>query len=232
MKKLFLGFCVLTLFSFQGSLPIIKVYEKEEKLEKLQRKGFAVLILLEEPFVDKAWSKKLKEFGKVDSRQNEYIVTEAVVPNISGQPVRIYSKVTEKAKQGVEVWMAIDLGTEFITKKHPKADQLEQILYQFAVDIYRSDYLIQVEEAEKVLAKSTREYERTVSAELKIRNKIQRNKDDKKELLEKLKETKMDSIQLVKDLEMNKLEQKQDSLETIKMKKAVESVKTKMAQIK
>ena len=231
MKKLIIGFCVLALFSFQGSSPIIKVYEKEEKLEKLQRKGFAVLILLEEPFVDKAWSKKVKEFGKVESRQNEYIITEAVVPNVSGQPVRIYSKVTEKTKQGVEVWMAIDLGTEFITKKHAKAEQLEQLLYQFAVDVYRADYTLQVEEAEKILAKSTKEYERTVSAELKIRNKVQKNKDEKKELLEKLKETKMDSIQLVKDLQMNKLEQNQDSLETIKMKKAVESVKSKMAKI-
>jgi len=231
MKKLLAGFCLLALFSFQGNTPVIKVYEKEEKLEKLQRQGFAVLILLEEPFVDKAWSKKVKEFGKVESRKNEYIVTEAVVPQISPQPVRVYSKVTEKAKQGVEVWLGVDMGTEFITSKHPKSEQLEQILYQFAVDVYKADYLLQVEEAEKILAKSTKEYERTVAAELKIRNKIQKNKDDKKELMDKLKETKMDSIQLVKDLEMNKLEQKQDSIETIKMKKAVDAVKAKMSKM-
>jgi len=231
MKKLIICFCVFALFAFQGSSPAIKIYEKEEKLEKLQRKGFAVLILLEEPFVDKAWTKKIKEFGKVESKHNEYIINEAIVPQVSPQPVRIYSKVTEKTKQGVEVWIAIDLGTEFITKKHVKSDQMEQILYQFAVEVYKADYALQVEEAEKVLAKSTKEYERTVASELKIRNKIQKNKDDKKELLEKLKETKMDSLQLVKDLEMNKLEQKQDSLETVKMKKAVDAVKAKMAKI-
>ena len=231
MKKIVLGLCLLALFSFQGNTPVIKVYEKEEKLEKLQRKGLAVLILLEEPFVDKAWSKKIKEFGKVESSQNEYIISDAVIPQISAQPVRVYSKVTEKTKQGVEVWMAIDLGTEFITKKHSKSDQLEQILYQFTVELYRSDYLLQVEEAEKVLAKSSKEYEKTVSTEVKVRNKMLRNKDDKKELLEKLKATKMDSLQLVKDLEMNKLEQKQDSLEMVKMKKAVETVKAKMNKI-
>lgn len=232
MKHLFAVLGLFFVFSFQGSNPSIKVYEKEEKVEKLQRKGYAVLILLEQSIVKKAWNKKVKEFGKLESRGDEYVVQEAVMPTISAQPTRLYSKVMEKTKQGTEVWMSVDLGTEFVSGKHAKSEEIETILYQFAVDVYRADYALQVEEAEKALAKTNREYERSVATELRITNKMQRNREQKKDLLEKLKENKMDSIQLVKDKEVNRLEQKQDSLEVVKMKKAVEIVKAKMATIK
>lgn len=232
MKKLLVGIGIMAMFSFQGSTPAIKVVEKEEKVEKLQRKGFAVLILLEKSIIEKAWFKKAKEFGKTESGGGEYIVHEATMPTISSQPVRMYSKVTEKTKEGTEVWMAVDLGTEFITGKHQNRAEVERILYQFAVDAYRADYAIQVEEAEEALAKSTKEYERTVANEQKVRNRMQKNKDEKKALLMKIQENKLDSVQLVKDLEMNKLEQKQDSIETVKLRKAVEVVKNKMASVK
>lgn len=232
MKKLFVGICIASLFAFQGSTPSIKVLEKEEKVENLQRKGFSVLILLEKSIIEKAWFKKAKEFGKTESGGGEYIVHQALMPSISPNQVRFYSKVTEKNKQGTEVWIAVDLGTEFVTGKHPKRADVEKILYQFAVDAYRADYALQVEEAEATLAKSIKEYERTVANEQKVRNKMQKNADQKKSLLMELQENKMDSAQLVKDLEMNKLEQSQDQAETEKLRKAVEIVKNKMANVK
>lgn len=232
MKKLFIGICIASLFAFQGSTPSIKVSEKEEKIENLQRKGFSVLILLEKSIIEKAWFKKAKEFGKIESGGGQYIVHEALMPTISPSQVRFYSKVTEKAKQGTEVWMAIDLGTEFIAGKHLKRADAEKILYQFAVEAYRADYAIQVEEAEATLAKSIKEYERTVASEQKVRGKMQKNADQKKSLLLELQENKLDSAQLVKDLEMNKLEQSQDQAETEKLRKAVEIVKNKMASVK
>ncbi len=231
MRKLFIGICIASFFSFQGSVPSIKVVEREENVEKLQRIGFAVLIQLEKQIIEKGWSKKVKEFGKVDASGSEYIVHEAMMATISPKPVRMYSKVIEKSKQGTEVWMSVDLGTEFVTGKHQNRDELEKILYQFAVDAYRADYAEQVEEAEKTLAKSTKEYERTVANEQKVRNRMQKNRDQKQDLLNQIKENKMDSVQLVKDLEMNKLEQKQDLEETEKLRKAVEIVKDKMARV-
>jgi hypothetical protein len=228
-------FYLLVLFPFFVSHSFsqtIKVLEKEDKIEKMQRKGYVVLIQLEEPFVDKAWSKKTKEYGKVESKGNEYIVHEAMMPSFSSSPVKFYSKVTEKSKQGTEVWMAVDLGTDFVTKKHVKSEEVEKFLYQFAVETYQADINIQIQEAEKTLLKTSKEYERTVAGELKVRNKMQKNKEQKAALLEELKQTKSDSIQLVKDLEMNKLEQKQDSLEVVKLKKAVEAVKAKLTAIK
>ena len=232
MKKLFVGICIASLFAFQDSTPNIKVLEKEEKVENLQRKGFSVLILLEKSIIEKAWLKKAKEFGKIESSGGEYIAHEALIPTITPNQVRFYSKVTEKTKLGTEVWMAVDLGTEFISGKHQKRAELEKILYQFAVDAYRADYAIQVDEAEATLAKSIKEYERTVANEQKVRGRMQKNADQKKGLLMEIKENKLDSMQLVKDLEMNKLEQSQDQTETEKLRKAVEIVKYKMANVK
>ena len=232
MKKLFVVISIASLFAFQGSSPTIKVIEKEEKFENLQRKGFSVLILLEKSIIEKAWFKKVKEFGKIESAKGEYIVYEALMPTISPTQVRFYSKVIEKTKQGTEVWLAVDLGTEFITGKHPKKEELERILYQFAVDVYRADYALQVEEAEATLAKSIKEYERTVANEQKVRGKMEKNADQKQDLLKEIKENKLDSVQLVKDLEMNKLEQSQELTETEKLRKAVEIVKNKMASVK
>jgi hypothetical protein len=231
MRKLLIAFFLPLLLAFQSNPPSIKVYEKEEKVENLQRNGFAVLILLEKSMVEKAWSKKVKELGKVESRGEQYTVKEAVMPSISAQPVRLYSKVLEKSKQGVEVWVAVDLGTEFVTSGHAKKAEIERLLYDFALETYRADLAMQVSEAEDALSKSTKEYERSIATEQKIRNKKERNVEQKKELLLKLQENKQDSLQLVKDMEMNKLEQKQDSVEVVKMKKAVEIVKNKMSKL-
>jgi len=231
MRRLLIIVALPILLAFQSNPPTIKVYEKEEKIENFQRKGFAVLILLEKSTIEKAWYKKVKELGKVDSRGEQYIVREAVLPNISSQPVGLYSKVVEKSKQGVEVWVGVDLGTEFVTSSHAKKDEIERMLYDFALETYRVDLAMQVSEAEEVLAKSTKEYERSIATEQKIRNKKERNVEQKKDLLLRLQENKQDSLKLVKDLEMNKLEQTQDSVEVVKMKKAVEVVKNKMAKL-
>jgi hypothetical protein len=231
MKTIFSTFLLVSV-CFTAMAQSVKIYEKEEKVDKMQRKGYAVLLLLEESFVDKAWSKKVKEFGKVDSKGSEYMVKEAVMPTFSPTPIRFYSKVTEKAKQGTEVWIGVDLGPDFVTKKHVKSKEAEDLLYQFAVETYRADINLQIEEAEKTLTKTTKEYERSVGSELKVRNKIQKNKEEKKKLQDQIVQNRVDSAQLVKDLEMNKLEQKQDSVEVAKMKKAVEAVKAKLNNIK
>lgn len=231
--RLLLSFASLfTVIAFSAKSQVIKVTEKDDRIEKMQRNGYVVLIQLEKPFVAKNWSKKVKSYGKADISGDEYIVHQATMPEISSSPVKFYSKVNEKAKQGTEVWVAIDLGTEFVTKGHAKTQAAEKLLYQFAVEVYQADIQIQLEEAEGAVAKSSKEYEKALAGETKVKGKMQRNKEQKMNLLNEIKQNKVDSVQLVKDLEMNKLEQKQDSLEVVKMKKAVEAVKAKLAAIK
>jgi len=210
----------------------IKVVDKDDRIEKMQRNGYSVLIQLEKSFVAKNWAKKVKSYGKAEISGDEYIVHQATMPEISSSPVKFYSKVNEKAKQGTEVWMAVDLGTEFVTKDHIKTQAAEKLLYQFAVETYQADIKIQIEEAETTLGKTTKEYEKSVAGEAKVKTKMQKNKEEKMGLLNEIKQNKVDSVQLVKDLEMNKLEQKQDSLEVVKMKKAVEVVKAKLTTVK
>ncbi|MEY3451017.1 MAG: hypothetical protein RL711_842, partial [Bacteroidota bacterium] len=186
----------------------VMVTEHEETIDNVTRKGMSTIILLEQEITEKSWLKKLKEFGKVESSKNIYTVAIANISGISSTPVNIISTITQSDK-GSKVFWSIEMGKAYVsTKDDPaKYSTAEKILHDFAVMVYREDINDQIKDAEKVLSQTVKVQDKKVRLGGDLVNKVERNKQQKLNLEQKLRDNADELIQLQKDIEQNKLDQ-------------------------
>ncbi|MEY3417949.1 MAG: hypothetical protein RL060_2061 [Bacteroidota bacterium] len=210
----------------------VMVTEHEETIDNVTRKGMSTIILLEQEITEKSWLKKLKEFGKVESSKNIYTVAIANISGISSTPVNIISTITQSDK-GSKVFWSIEMGKAYVsTKDDPaKYSTAEKILHDFAVMVYREDINDQIKDAEKVLSQTVKVQDKKVRLGGDLVNKVERNKQQKLNLEQKLRDNADELIQLQKDIEQNKLDQAASVIEVGKVKNAVEAVKAKLLKV-
>lgn len=229
MKKIILIALMASNIAFAQK---VTVAEGEEKAEDLPRKGLYTLLELDEDVVKREWNRKLKEFGSVRTKSGVYILEQAKILSISETPIKVLSKVDHSMK-GTKVWIAVDLGTSFITKdgEPAKYKELEKIVHDFGVNMYIADINEQIKEAEKVLENNVKEQEKQISKGENIKNNIAKNRNYKLSLEKKIVETdslyrnlKFDSIQNVQN-------QKASAESVEKMKRAVDLTRAKINKV-
>lgn len=231
--KKFISVLVLCFALFNLSLAQkVNVTEFEETIENVNRKGMVTTILLDPEQVEKAWLKKLKEFGKVDVSKSIYIVEIALIVGISATPVRIVSTITNNDK-GSRIFWSIEMGKTYVSSKddQEKYHTAEKILHDFGVMLYREDINDQIKDAEKVLSQTVKLQEKKLKQGVDLLSKTEKNKQNKLVLEQKLKENAEELIQLQKDTEQNKLDQNAAAIEVDKVKLSVEAVKAKLLKV-
>ncbi len=116
MKKVFLTLCLFAAFfvNAQTQKIVIKVEHGHHLINALSKSGQYVIIGLDIKDVQSAWAKKLKGWGKVEESKGTYTVHGAIIPEISKNPVTIYSHVST-SNSGTKVWWGIDLGSAMVT---------------------------------------------------------------------------------------------------------------------
>ena len=179
MKQILLS--LFTLVSIFSSLAqTVKVNETDRKVGKVLRTGQAISLELDEKFVSKLWKKQIKDFGK-SSKEGEFNVFEAgIIPSISTTPLKIITTVQGSGSHGTIVWMAVDMGSEWITANHSKYSTLEKILHDFGVKAYTEDINKDIEAAESALNKASKDYEKMKKEGQKLANNHKQNAEQKK----------------------------------------------------
>jgi hypothetical protein len=223
-----LAFFIYT-FSFGQK---IKVSESQENIEKIPRTGLSTIIELDDDDVEDNWKKQLKSFGKVESSKGIYTVAIANVPSVSSSPCRITSIVKSSGK-GTQVWYSIDLGNAHVTSSGNSSayKAAEKILNDFAILCYKDDINSQIKDAEKALANSVKAQEKEVNQGQDLLKDVEKNKQDKINLEQKIKENGEQAVQLQKDIAKNKTDQAAAGQDVEKMKKALEVVKAKLTTV-
>ena len=230
-KLMRIVFSLLVISCLSALAQKVEIEEKAMKSFGLERNGFATTLALEDKFVEKAWVKKLKEFGKVERDKNEYKVNLAEVPSVSNAQVTIYSYVLPSSG-GVMVWYAIDKGSGYVNEENKKEfDAAVKILHDFGVERYVADINEQIKEAEDALRDVVKDQEKVVNKGSKLATDLEENKEHKIELLQELKSNKADSIVLEKEISFNLKEQDKMKQEVEKMKIALDNVKAKLDEV-
>ena len=176
--------------------------------------------------------KKLKEFGgKSSNVKGGSEIEGASIPSVAKNPVKIITAV-DKAKGGVEVWWAIDMGTTYMEKGGSGWSAAEKILLEFGREAYREDINEQIAEAEKAYEKAQKSYEKEVKEGENLVKDVEDNGKEKIKLEEDLKENGEELIQLKKDQEQNKKDQESAKKEAEKMKQAIDAVRAKLDGVK
>jgi hypothetical protein len=231
MKKLLTTVFVL----FIGLLPAfaqsILLHDAVKSIEGLSCTGVSTFIELDKKAVEKAWAKKLKEFGKVETTRKAVLVRVALIPEISPNAIKLYSTLEPSAK-GVTVFYALDLGDGFITPTLPEYEITRKILSDFAQSLYHDDMAEQVKETERAVMFTQKQYEKKTEEGKNLADKIEKNAADKIRLEKLLYENTQQAQRLKQELEQNKHQQEAMAEEATKVKKLSEDKKKKLEQLK
>ena len=231
MKKI-LAIGVIAVWSVMGFAQKVSVYESNKEIDNVPRKGMASSFQLDKKFVEKMWSKKLKEFGgKSSNVKGGSEIDGASIPSVAKNPVKIITSVG-KGKDGVEVWWAIDMGTAYMEKNGAGWSSAEKIMLDFGREVYREDINAQIAEAEKAFEKAQKDYEKEVKEGEGLVKSVEKNADEKIKLEQELKDNGENLVQLKKDQEQNKKDQESTKKESEKMKQAIEVVRAKLSGVK
>ena len=205
--------------------PRIVVVPDTEKIDGTAYKGVSSLISLDVKEVRKAWHKHLREYGRVSTVKDVYTVELAEIPVISNMPIDVYSKVVE-SNVGAKVFFGLTHSDGKAVEEGSKEfERASEMLYDFVVAQYRDDMNMQIEEAEKVVKITVRDYEKKVNEGEKLERNLEKNKEEKKELEQKLKDNAQEKKDLEAALATNKRE-REAALEDIeKVRKLAEEKK-------
>lgn len=230
MKKILTTLCLAGALGF-ASAQTVTVTESDQKVEKIVRTGHAISLELDEKFVEKLWKKECKEFGK-SSKSGKIMVFEAgIIPSLSTMPIKILTKV-EGGKNGTIVWMAVDMGSEWITASHPKYASLQKILHDFGVKAYTADINKDIEAAEAALNKASKDFDKSTKEGEKLAKSHAQNAEKKIQLEKQLTDNASEKVQLEKDIEQNTKDKEAGEKAVQKMTKALEDQKARLSNVK
>lgn len=229
MKKSIFTFLITLITSISFAQQVV-VSEANMEINKVSRPGLETSLDLDKKIVKDEWKKFLKEFGKVETSGNEFIIKEAKIPSISPSPVSIVSTV-EKGKKGTTVFIAIDMGDKWITRSTSSYVPAEKLLHDFGVTAYKNEINEQIKEAEKELKKAEKAKEKSEKEGEDLSNKLNKNRDDKIKLENDLKKNEEDKIQLEKDIDANKKDQENKKDDLNKAKDSLDKIKSKLDKV-
>ncbi len=209
----------------------ISVNSAEERVDGTPRTGLSTVVILEQQDIEKAWVKHLKEYGKVEAKNGNYIVDKVIIPSISTSSVKLYS-TTIASKEGTKIFLAVDLGKEYVTSATEREyTATQKILHDFAVKAYRDDINVQIADAEKALANSVKNQEKKFKDSQTLATNLEKNRQQKVQLEEQLKKNADENVQLLQLTEQNKLDQKAAAEDVEKMKIAIDRIRGKLNAI-
>lgn len=227
MKKIILALSAFLITASAFSQKDIKVTSRGYQVEKIDREGLSTVLELDKKFVKKKWEKFIKEYGKVESKKNLMLVNVAQINAISSNPVKLSSAV-ESSGKGTMVWMAIDMGTEYVVAGGKGYAAAENILKDFAKSCYKADVVEQLEEAQKAFDAASKKESKVIKEGEKLSSDLESNAKQKIKLENDIQNNAKEKVQLEKDISQNTKDQSSAKQEVGKMQKALDIKKAEL----
>lgn len=202
--------------SLRGQTVVVK--KQNEKIKGEATEGYATELEGKKENIASAWSKFLKEIGRVKLFSSEPVVI--AEPNFNGTVYPkgiVYAHLFESGKQ-TRVWLGI-LKADWEEKEYEFANKnLEKLVYRFGIQYNRSVVQNQIDES--------------LQAAQAVEKQQQRFVNQSKELAIRLGNNEQEKIQLQKSMDANKLENEALKIKIDQNKKAQDSLKNVAVQIK
>lgn len=194
-------------------------------------KGNSINILLDAQTIEKAWTKYLKEFGKLEKKSGFMVISNAVSPRISSLPLTLFA-TSDPLSGGLSLWWgflpAADSLPALSNDAHREASF---ILKEFGKSLYIDDINKDIEQAEKALQTTVKQYEKSATTGSSLEKSYNKNLGDSVTLVQKTLENTLQREQLRKEISSNKADQEAALAEIEKMKKARDLIKEKLSKV-
>lgn len=214
MKKftVLLAMCITT-FAFSQKVTVTK---KSDKIKGESAEGYGTTLEGSQEKVAAAWSRFLKDLGKVRSGSDYQFIENPAMGGTVYQTGIVYATANGN-EESTSVWMGIKAAEWTVNDIKIVENQLEKLVYQFGVKFYRDKIQAQIDEAVRASEAVTRQQQRLLNENKNLNLRLTNNGQEK--------------IQLEKNLETNKLEKLVLDQKIINNKKSQDSVKLAGEQI-
>lgn len=222
-----------TLISFhQLNAQQVEVKTANFTLRDKNISGYTCCLELDVKNVENGLSRFVRSLGKFDkAERNGWEGLTQMIPVISSDAIDFYAKMVVSPRC-IQVFMgALRSGTNSPVSGQAN-DNLNKMVYDFALEQYRNDLKKQIEEAERVVNLAVKAHDKRSREGEDIRYKLGRNRKEKIRLLMDLENNAGNLQKLLSDSTRNVAE-KETALEEInKVRQIAEERKQKLGLIK
>lgn len=232
-KRLFSGLFLSILILFAGlalHAQSVTVLPETREVEGLRRGGMTALVEFDKKTVEKAWTRFLKEFGKVETWKSGAMVVLAAnqtLPEYKGMD--LVSRL-DATTQGTKVFLSLGAKGDYAEPGTDAYEKAKTQLLAFCKQIYRDDISVQIDAAEKQVDDASKTHDKTVQMGEQLKRKLERNQDDQVKLQKEMEEKKADAERLKAEIQQNKIDQESALDEIKKVRKIAEEKKAKLGQ--
>lgn len=199
--------------------------------DQIKRQGLFIDLELPRKNLEKAWQRKLKEIGKLEtSRSGTLTIRGALNPTFSPGSFNLYSKI-DNLPLGCRIFLAVDRGTEFVKPESEGFEEIRRWMYEFGIQQYRDDINLQIAELEKSIDVSVRTHEKQQDEGSSIKRGLEKNISEKSRLLRLLKENEVERYKLKADSTQNSIDQASSLEEISRLRKVMEDKRFKLSQV-
>lgn len=220
------------LFCVAGSATAQTVQSREEtaRIKGDALKGYAVTLAAPRGAVESAWQKQIKELGKFRSSSDYYFVTDPVIEGTAYPKGIVYAR-TDGSDGQVTVWVGIK-DTEWSEGEAATVrKELAQWPYRFAVKFYRDQVQGQIDEAQRALDATERQYQRAVNQSKDLATKLTNNENENARLKRALEANALENAVLKQKIIDNKKAQDSIAQASQQILKVLEAQKEKQRKI-
>ncbi len=228
MKKFTIFFAlIITTVAYAQKVDVSK---KSEKIKGESAEGYATELEGKKENIAAAWSRFLKDLGKVKSgTEYQYVENPALGGTVYTTGI-IYGKSSGNEEKST-VWMGIKAVEWTVNDISLVENQLEKLVYQFGVKFYRDKIQAQIDEAQQASDAVVRQQQRLANQNKDLNNKIVNNAEQKIQLEKSLEANKLDNLVLHQKLENNKKSQDSVKLAGEQIKRIIELHKERQRKV-
>lgn len=230
MRKFYMP-CLILLIGANGWSQSVVVKQQNEKVKGENVQGHSTDLDGRISDVGSAWTKFLKEVGRVKMFSSDpVVITE---PNFNGTVYpkgAVYAHIFDKGDH-TQVWLGA-LPSEWEEKERDAvSEQLEKLVYQFGIRFNRDKVQKQIDETQEAVDAVDRQTQRLISQNKDMTLQLANNEKEKTHLEKSIENNKLENEALKIKLERNK--KAQDSLVNVavQIKKVKEAHQDRLRKI-
>ena len=228
MKK-FLFFCTLCISTISYAQKV-SVDKKNEKIKGDTAEGYATELEGKKDDVAAAFSRFIKDLGKVKSGNNyQFIEGPALGGTVYSTGV-VYAQ-SKGNEEKASVWLGIKESEWTVNDIKLVENQLEKMVYQFGVKFYRDKIQAQINEGQQASDAVVRQQQRLTNQNKELNIRLSNNAQEKIQLDKSLEANKLENLVLIQKIENNKHDQDSVKLAGEQIKKVIEAHKERQRKV-
>jgi hypothetical protein len=210
----------------------VTVSKKSDKIKGESAEGYGTTLEGKKEAVMAAWSKFIKDLGKVKSGGDYQYIENPVLGATVYNTGIIYATTTGNGdEEKAEVWLGIKSGEWTVNDISLVEKQLEKLVYQFGIKFYRDKIQAQIDEGQQALEAVVRQQQRLTNQNKDLSIRLGNNGQEKIQLEKAIEANKLENLVLLQKIENNKKSQDSVAQAGEKIKKVIELHKDRQRKV-